>query len=221
MGLKQLPLSNVEGQVDRLIPYYDYDAVLAHVLRNHTDVITARMTLEGAKLQPQAGSGHSRARHRGARRLVEREHSHPFNNFHALSIGIPFPIWDRNQGNIRAATSALVRAAEGPHQVEVNLTTNLAAAYATYKTNLAAMEYYRRNILPDQVRYYRGVFERRRSTRTWRSETWCRPSRSRLGRHRLPGSAGVALDLGRQRGRLSPDRGSFPTGQAPGTAPTA
>ena len=66
MGLRQLPLSAVEGQVDRLIPYYDYDAVLAHVLRNHTDVLTARATWQGARLQPQAGPGHSRARRRGA-----------------------------------------------------------------------------------------------------------------------------------------------------------
>ena len=77
-------------------------------------------------------------------------------------LGIPFPIWDRNQGNIAAAAAALIRAEEGPHAAEVNLTTNLAAAYATYKNNLFAMDYYRRNILPDQVRYYRGVFERRR-----------------------------------------------------------
>src|SRR5262249_25391591 len=49
MGLKQLPLTAVEGQVDRLIPYYDYDAALAHVLRNHTDVLTARNALQGAR----------------------------------------------------------------------------------------------------------------------------------------------------------------------------
>jgi cobalt-zinc-cadmium efflux system outer membrane protein len=77
-------------------------------------------------------------------------------------VSFPFPIWDRNQGNILAASSALVRAAEGPHAVEVALTSGLATAYAGYKSNLAAVEYYRRNILPDQVRYYRGVFERRR-----------------------------------------------------------
>ena len=47
MGLKQLPLSAVEGQVDRLIPYYDFDAALAHVLRNHTDVLTARNSVDG------------------------------------------------------------------------------------------------------------------------------------------------------------------------------
>ena len=47
MGMRQLPLSAVEGQVDRLIPFYDYDVILAHVLRNHTDVLTARNTLQG------------------------------------------------------------------------------------------------------------------------------------------------------------------------------
>src|SRR6202007_755169 len=30
-----------------------------------------------------------------------------------------------------------------------------------YKNNLDALEYYRKFILPDQVRYYRGVFRRR------------------------------------------------------------
>ena len=86
----------------------------------------------------------------------------PLQNFHAISVGIPLPLWDKNKGNIRAASAALVRAAEGPHQVEVSLTTGLATAYGSYKTNLAAVEYYRRHILPDQVRYYRGVFERRK-----------------------------------------------------------
>ena len=96
------------------------------------------------------------------RDLLKEHMIQPFQNYFTVSLGIPFPIWDQNKGNIRAAAAAMVRAAEGPHAVEVNLTTNLATAYATYKTNLFAMEYYRRNILPDQVRYYRGVFERRR-----------------------------------------------------------
>ncbi len=37
----------------------------------------------------------------------------------------------------------------------------MAANYTNYQNNLNALEYYRRYILPDQVRYYRGVFERR------------------------------------------------------------
>jgi hypothetical protein len=54
-----------------------------------------------------------------------------------------------------------MRASEEPHRVEESLTTTLATAYTGYKNNLDALEYYRKFILPDQVRYYRGVFDRR------------------------------------------------------------
>jgi cobalt-zinc-cadmium efflux system outer membrane protein len=162
MGLRQLPLSAVEGQVDRLIPYYDYDAVLAHVLRNHTDVLTARNTLRGSRYNLKLAQV-TPVPDVEVRADVWKETTVlPLQHYLAATVSIPFPIWDKNRGNIRAAASALVRAAEGPHLVEVSLTSGLAAAYAPYKANLAAVEYYRRNILPDQVRYYRGVFERRK-----------------------------------------------------------
>jgi cobalt-zinc-cadmium efflux system outer membrane protein len=162
MGLKQLPLSVVEGQIDRLIPNYDYDAVLAHVLRNHTDVLTARNTLQGARYSLKFAQVTPVPDIEVRADIWKEVTIEPKQHFLAATVSIPFPIWDKNQGNIRAAASALVRAAEGPHQVEVALTSGLATAYASYKTNLAAVEYYRGNILPDQVRYYRGVFERRK-----------------------------------------------------------
>jgi cobalt-zinc-cadmium efflux system outer membrane protein len=162
IGLRQMPLSEVDGQVDRLIPYYDYDAVLAHVLRNHTDVITARYALQKARYNLKLAQV-TPVPDVEVRGDVWKETTIlPKQTFLAATVSIPFPIWDRNRGNIMAAEAALVRASEGPHQVEVNLTTGLATAYTTYKTNLAALEYYRRYVLPDQVRYYRGVFERRR-----------------------------------------------------------
>ena len=41
------------------------------------------------------------------------------------------------------------------------MTNTLAAAYLNYKNNLESLEYYRRYILPDQVRAYRGAYDRR------------------------------------------------------------
>jgi outer membrane protein, heavy metal efflux system len=162
MGLRQLPLSAVEGQVDRLIPYYDYDEVLAHVLKNHTNILTARANLEGAKYNLKLARV-TPVPDVDVRADLWKEHQvQPLQNYFTFQIGIPFPIWNRNQGGIINAEAAMIQAVEGPHAAEVQLTTNLAAAYATYKANLYAMDYYRRNILPDQVRYYRGVFERRR-----------------------------------------------------------
>jgi cobalt-zinc-cadmium efflux system outer membrane protein len=161
IGLEQLPLTEIAGRVDRLIPYYDYDTVLAHVLRSHTDILTARnaqnraqYSLKLAQVTPIPDFD--------VRMTLEKDFAlAPFGTYHALSVGLPLPIWDQNKGNIIASQAALVRASEESHRVEVNLTNNLASAYSGYKNNLAALEDYRRTILPDLVRYYRGIYSRR------------------------------------------------------------
>jgi cobalt-zinc-cadmium efflux system outer membrane protein len=160
-GLQQLPLSEVAGRVDRLIPRYDYDLFLSQVLARHSDVLTAR-------------NGVDRARY--SLKLAQvipvpdvefnvglwKEMSLPsFAMLSTASVSIPIPLWDQNKGNIISAQANLVQALEQPHRVEVTLTGGVATAFAAYKTNLDALEYYRRYILPDQVRGYRGVFERR------------------------------------------------------------
>ncbi len=54
-----------------------------------------------------------------------------------------------------------MRASKEAHRVEVTLTNNLALAYEGYRNNLYAMESYRRNVLPNLVSYYRGIYARR------------------------------------------------------------
>ena len=49
INVRQLPLSEVAGRVDSAIPYYDFDAIQAYVLRNHTDVLTARNGIDKAR----------------------------------------------------------------------------------------------------------------------------------------------------------------------------
>jgi cobalt-zinc-cadmium efflux system outer membrane protein len=162
IGLRQLPLTEVAGRIDRFIPYYDYDAVLAHVLRNHTDVLIARNAVDIsryirqlAQITPYPDVDINVS--------VLKEYSLlPKQFVHTVTLGFPLPIWDHNRGNIMAAEAAEVRASEESHRVEMALTNALGIAYTNYKNNLDALEYYRRYILPDQVRTYRGVFERRR-----------------------------------------------------------
>jgi cobalt-zinc-cadmium efflux system outer membrane protein len=161
VGVRHLPLSEVAGRIDAPIPFYDYDSVLAQVLNNHTDVLSARNTLDKsrfnlklAQITPFPDVDFNVA-------LLKEYALAPKQMVHTVTIGVPFPIWDRNRGNIMAAEGALVRATEEPHRVELNLTNTLATNYNNYKNALNGLEYYRRYILPDQVRAYRGVFERR------------------------------------------------------------
>jgi cobalt-zinc-cadmium efflux system outer membrane protein len=162
VGLRQLPLSEVAGRVDRLIPYFDYDTVLAHVLRNHTDVLTARNTLEKARYNLKLAQVTPVPDVEIRADLLKEFALMPFQYVNTVSVSIPFPIWDQNKGNIIAAEGALVRASEESHRVELALTSTLATNYLAYQNNLKALDYYRRHILPDQVRTYRGVWARRR-----------------------------------------------------------
>src|SRR5205823_9682116 len=65
-----------------------------------------------------------------------------------------------NQGNIIQAQGVLMRAIEEPHRVRDDLTSRLAAAFEQYDNSRILLELYRKQIIPDQVRAYQGVYQR-------------------------------------------------------------
>jgi cobalt-zinc-cadmium efflux system outer membrane protein len=163
LGMQQLPLSEVAGRVDQLIPYYDYDAVLARALNRHTDILTARNGVDIARYNLKAAQITPYPDIDVLASAFKESAIVPLTYYHSLQVSVTVPLWDRNKGNIIAAQGSLIRAEEEEHRVAVTITNGLAAAYMNYKSNLDALEYYRRFILPDQVRAYRGVFERRQT----------------------------------------------------------
>lgn len=161
LNLQQLPLSKVDGAVDRLFPYYEYDQVKARVLQNHTDILTARnqvpiarYNLKLAQVQPIPDFD--------VRMAMGKDYTvAPFGTYKTLALSMPIPVFNLNKGGIISAEAALIRASEESHRAEVNLTYSLGQAYTNYRNNLIALEDYRCQILPDMVRYYRGVYARR------------------------------------------------------------
>jgi cobalt-zinc-cadmium efflux system outer membrane protein len=142
------------------IPRFQYDAVLARVLNTHTDVQTAensvqksRYNLRLAQITPVPDVSLHVA--------VEKDFSvPPFLITNSIQMGVPVPVWDQNRGNIIQAQGNLLRAVEEAHRVRDDLTNRLAGAFEQYENNRVLLDYYRKQILPDQVRAYRGVYER-------------------------------------------------------------
>jgi cobalt-zinc-cadmium efflux system outer membrane protein len=161
VGLRQLPLSEVAGRVDRLFPAYDYDTALARVIRNHTDMLSSRNGIEKARYNLKLAQVTPIPDVDVHVTVTKESTLPPFTWVTGVQLAVPIPVWDQNKGPIIAAQAALVRALEEPHRVETNLTNNFANAYANYKNNIEGVDYYRRYILPDQVRYYRGIYARR------------------------------------------------------------
>jgi cobalt-zinc-cadmium efflux system outer membrane protein len=162
LGLPGMPPTELAGKIDNPLPVFDHAAALAHVLRQHTDVRTAENTILKArynlKLAQVTPVGDV-----DVRLMAQRDYTGPpFNVTPSVVVSTPVPVWDRNQGGIIQAQAQLVSAVDEPHRVRDDLTGRLADAFGRYDTNRRLLAYYREQILPAQVQFYRGLYERHR-----------------------------------------------------------
>jgi cobalt-zinc-cadmium efflux system outer membrane protein len=157
LGIPNLPLTELAGSVDWPVPVFTHDQVLAQVLSNHTDILTARVGVQKARydlhlqqITPLPDVD--------ARLTVQKDNTTPpFDVAYNVQIGVPLPIWDRNTGNIKQAQSALYRANKEEHRVQDDLTTRVADAFERYENNRVLTDYYRQEILPNWKRVYNLV----------------------------------------------------------------
>jgi cobalt-zinc-cadmium efflux system outer membrane protein len=70
-------------------------------------------------------------------------------------VSVPLPVWNRNQGNIRAAQAELGRAIQEVSRVQNELTGRLWTAYGHYAAARQRAERYRTAILPNATKTYR------------------------------------------------------------------
>jgi cobalt-zinc-cadmium efflux system outer membrane protein len=165
MGLPCMPPSELAGRVDMPVPRYDFCQVKDHVVKNHTDVITAennirkaKYNLDLARLVPLPDVD--------ARVLVQKDYSTPPNQISAsVQVSIPVPIWDQNKGGIRQAEALLAQALVGPDQARNALITTLAEAFNRYETGRETVEVAAQQ-MDDQLRAYRAMRLRRNSDPT-------------------------------------------------------
>jgi len=160
LGLPRMPPTQLAGRVDLPVPVYDYDQVLAYVLANHTDVITgmnsiqkARYVLELAQMAPVPDPD--------LHVLIQKDYtSVPYLMVYSVSLSLPVPVWDRNKGNIIQAKNQLIQATQAPQLTKLQLTNSLADAFNRYVTAREQVQISLQQI-EDQVRAFRGVYERR------------------------------------------------------------
>jgi cobalt-zinc-cadmium efflux system outer membrane protein len=160
VGLPDLPPSALDGRIDCPVPEIDYETAAARLLAIHTDLQIARnlisknrtlVTLADRTPIPDINVGV----------VVQRDYTFsPGTTTYNLMLGGPVPVFDRNQGNRIAKRAELVRATQTVPQTEYELLAQLAPAYARYKSNRQLASSFRTSALRDQVRVYRGIYQR-------------------------------------------------------------
>jgi cobalt-zinc-cadmium efflux system outer membrane protein len=67
----------------------------------------------------------------------------------SVQVGLPIPVWDRNQGSILAAQARLQAAMAGVEQTRLKQVERLTTAYQKYENARRQLDLYRTKVLPD------------------------------------------------------------------------
>ena len=156
-----MPPTFLAGSIDGPVPLVSYDAAREQILRTHTDLVTAQDAVVRAQYQLKLARIAPVCPNIDTNTVIEHDFTTPpFGTVASLQVGVPLPIFDNNRGNIIAAEAALVRACSEYERARNDLFTNLADTFARYETNRQTAEQYHNSILVDQVRAYRGAYQR-------------------------------------------------------------
>ena len=152
VGAQDMPAFTVVGTLETPLPDYSLERLRVYLLGVHPEVRSAQIGVERARL------------------LVRRAEVEPIPNLTVstgytrqnqnkssdwdVGVSLPFPVWNRNQGNVLAAKAQLGEAIAQVGRVENDLVVRLGAAHSAYAAARQRAERYRTTILPKAQETY-------------------------------------------------------------------
>jgi cobalt-zinc-cadmium efflux system outer membrane protein len=146
VGVAGLPDAPIVGSLELPVPNYDLEKARLYLLETHPDVRSARLGVQRAQLLLERAQVEAIPNVTvGASYIRQYENrSHDLG----ISVSVPVPVWNRNQGNIQAAQAQVGEAVQQVRRVENDLTERLATAFGAYASARQRAERYRTAILP-------------------------------------------------------------------------
>jgi len=161
LNAPDMPPTALAGRLDGPVPQIAYQAALDCILKTHTDLVTAQNAVVRARYQLQLARITPTCPNIDTTTVIEHDFTTPpYGTTVNVQMGFPLPIFDTNRGNIISAEAAMVRASSEYERARNSLMTSLADTFARYQTTSTTFAYYHHGILADQVRAYRGVYQR-------------------------------------------------------------
>ncbi len=148
VGDPRLAVGEVKGPFE-LVPTYDPDRTRDAVLATHPDVRSAKIGAERAQAALQRAKAEPIPNVSVYTGYV-RQYEFKSNDF-TVGFSAPIPIWNMNQGNIRAAQADLGAANFEVARVENDLADKIATAFRVYASSQRRAELYRLEILPGLI----------------------------------------------------------------------
>lgn len=146
VGIPELNVAPLDCQLDDNLPSYAWDECYALVLRRNPELSAARARADRARIVIQ----------RAKREPIpdvdlmvsNRHHNVTGDNVTNVQVGIPLPVFNKNQGNVRKAHAEWITACQDIKRVELDLQERLAAGYREYADASQQVWRYRERMLP-------------------------------------------------------------------------
>jgi len=141
-----LDLTQVQGDVEGALPSLSWDEALRRLLTESPQVARAQAGVQRARWAVQRQCA---GRVPDLDTLASVRHDTSTDSTIAsVTIGMPLPVFDRNQGNIRRAQAELIDAEQEVQRLELQLYNRLATAFQRYDNARQQVERYSKNVLP-------------------------------------------------------------------------
>ncbi len=160
LGTPGMPLTAVAGRIDMPVPHFEHDQVLAYVLSNHTDVVAVQYAIERTRLLARLAEVQPFPDVTLHVAFQKDYTTPPFGTVTNVNVGVPFPLFNRNQGNIQAMRAQVGKAMDDNLRVRNDLTRKVADVFERYDNNRQILDMYRKEILPNQVQAFRAAVVR-------------------------------------------------------------
>ncbi len=158
LGQPNLPPTPLAGRIDLPVPVIDPEGARARIVETHTDILAARNRILQAQVNLRFQQL-TRAPDLLTNTVLQYDHAAKNPQFN-LQLGVPVPLFDRNQGNIRAAQTQIASTTAALTATENDLLSRLADATGRYESNRLIVVNYRDKILPALTQAYRGLIRR-------------------------------------------------------------
>jgi cobalt-zinc-cadmium efflux system outer membrane protein len=145
-GCPDLAMSDLDGELPIAAEQFDWNVVYQRLLAGSPEVHSAQAGISQARanwerqevqaipnVSVMVAGGHDQATDNGMMNA---------------QIGVPLPIWNRNQGNTYAAYSEYCRATQDLERRQLSIRSRLAATARDYDSASIAMEKYQSSIVP-------------------------------------------------------------------------
>jgi cobalt-zinc-cadmium efflux system outer membrane protein len=152
VGVDDLPVSRVAGDLDGPLPDYDLDRVRAYVVGIHPDLRSAQVGVERANLALKRATVEPIPNVTLGTGYVRQNQNR--SNDWVIAASVPVPLWNKNQGNILAAKAQVSEAIFEVGRVQNDLVGRLATAFAAYAAAKERAAKYKTAILPKAEQTY-------------------------------------------------------------------